>query len=115
MAGVAYGQGMTEIERAAARRAGAVPAASAKPSPSPEQANGTGDGGRPPPAGAPRAKGFNFYDSRLMGGAWQQEARPAMLRDFFRILAVCHTVTPDGTLPAVLALSSRIVGTDRDF
>ena len=39
---------------------------------------------------------FNFYDSRLMGGAWQREARPAVLQEFFRVLAVCHTVIPEG-------------------
>ena len=40
--------------------------------------------------------GFNFADARLTGGAWQREARPALLREFFRVLAVCHTVMPDG-------------------
>lgn len=49
-------------------------------------------------AGAParRAMGFNFVDARLTGGAFQREARPALLREFFRVLAVCHTVIPDG-------------------
>ena len=52
----------------------------------------------PGDAGAParRAQGFNFADARLTGGAWQREARPALLREFFRVLAVCHTVIPDG-------------------
>ena len=40
---------------------------------------------------------FNFYDKRILGGAWEQEARPAVLKEFFRVLAVCHTVIPDGT------------------
>ena len=43
-----------------------------------------------------RAPSFNFYDARLLGGAWRNEARPDILREFFRILAVCHTVIPDG-------------------
>lgn len=49
-------------------------------------------------AGAParRPMGFTFVDARLTGGAWQREARPALLREFFRVLAVCHTVIPDG-------------------
>ena len=49
--------------------------------------------------GAPACStnGFNFVDARLTGGAWQCEARPALLREFFRVLAVCHTVIPDGT------------------
>ena len=84
--GVAYGQGVTEIERAAARRAGA-PLPPADAGPASDGALGTG---------GHRAKGFNFCDERLMGGAWQREARPALLREFFRVLAVCHTVIPDG-------------------
>ena len=56
---------------------------------------GTATPGR---AGAParRFMGFNFVDARLTGGAWQREARPVLLREFFRVLAVCHTVIPDG-------------------
>ena len=43
-----------------------------------------------------RAPAFNFYDRRLLGGAWRHEARPDIVREFFRVLAVCHTVIPDG-------------------
>ena len=43
-----------------------------------------------------RAPAFNFYDRRLLGGAWAAEARPDIVREFFRVLAVCHTVIPDG-------------------
>lgn len=43
-----------------------------------------------------RAPSFNFYDGRLLGGAWRREARPDIVREFFRVLAVCHTVIPDG-------------------
>ncbi len=43
-----------------------------------------------------RAPAFNFYDARLLGGAWAAEARPDIVREFFRVLAVCHTVIPDG-------------------
>ena len=59
-----------------------------------------GGAAAPGRAGAParRAMGFNFVDARLTGGAWQREARPALLREFFRVLAVCHTVIPDGML-----------------
>eukprot|EP00983_Pelagomonas_calceolata_P064854 1148316-Pelagomonas_calceolata.AAC.4 len=37
---------------------------------------------------------FNFYDSRLMDGAWQHETDPHRIEMFFRLLAVCHTVVP---------------------
>jgi hypothetical protein len=123
--GVSYGQGTTETERAAAGRAGGAPAparspaaaaAGARPEASGPGSPGAGapaaPGGRraagaPGPAGggnAPAAaapapsptKGFNFRDARLMGGAWRREARPELLREFFRALAVCHTVVPDG-------------------
>ncbi|BDA43574.1 Phospholipid-transporting ATPase 3 [Coccomyxa sp. Obi] len=80
IAGVSYGTGVTEIERAAARRNGAaMPVA--------------GDAAA---AQQWRAPSFNFYDKRLLGGAWRNEARPDIIREFFRVLAVCHTVIPDG-------------------
>lgn len=31
-----------------------------------------------------------------MGGAWQQEERSAEIQEFLRMLAVCHTVLPEG-------------------
>ena len=46
---------------------------------------------------------FNFYDKRLLGGAWQQEEHPEHIRQFMRVLAVCHTVIPDGEAQAGLA------------
>lgn len=39
---------------------------------------------------------FNFYDSRLMDGAWKQKDDPKRIEMFFRLLAVCHTVIPSG-------------------
>ena len=44
---------------------------------------------------------FNFYDKRLMAGAWMSEPHPENAEMFWRLLAVCHTVIPDG--PAELA------------
>lgn len=80
IAGVNYGTGITEIERAAARRNGqAVPVAADTKV-----------------AQQWRAPSFNFYDKRLLGGAWRDEARPDIICEFFRVLAVCHTVIPDG-------------------
>ncbi|DBB12995.1 TPA: hypothetical protein ACH3X3_005736 [Trebouxia sp. C0006] len=79
IAGVSYGQGVTEIEKANARR------------------NGSAMEAVEDPAAVPwKQASFNFYDKRILGGAWEQEARPAVLKEFFRVLAVCHTVIPDG-------------------
>ncbi|PKA61390.1 Phospholipid-transporting ATPase 3 [Apostasia shenzhenica] len=41
-------------------------------------------------------KGFNFDDPRLMCGAWRNERNPEICMEFFRCLAVCHTVLPEG-------------------
>ena len=39
---------------------------------------------------------FNFYDKRLLGGAWVSQQDPELIKQFCRILAVCHTAIPDG-------------------
>lgn len=41
-------------------------------------------------------KGFNFYDRRLMGGAWRNEQNPEICKEFFRCLAICHSALPEG-------------------
>ena len=79
IAGVQYGTGTTEIERAAAARTG-------KPLPPGSAAQST----------EPLEKGFNFHDKRLEGVRWLQEARPDVIKHFFRLLAVCHTAIPEG-------------------
>ncbi|KAH7279146.1 hypothetical protein KP509_37G007200 [Ceratopteris richardii] len=75
--GVIYGKGVTEIEKAAARR------------------NGTGIEEMESPAES-HEKYFNFDDDRLMRGAWRNEPNPELCKEFFRCLAVCHTVLPEG-------------------
>lgn len=85
IAGVSYGQGVTEIERSNAERKGiALPP------------------GSNAAAAAHRQPFFNFYDSRLMGphgrGAWQEQPGADTIQMFFRLLSVCHTVIPDGSL-----------------
>jgi phospholipid-transporting ATPase len=77
--GVAYGVGVTEVERANASRRSLTLAAgeAASRSPVAEQY-------------------FNFFDSRIMGGAWAGQPNPHLAREFFRMLALCHTVIPDG-------------------
>ncbi|KAG6549287.1 hypothetical protein Mapa_009273 [Marchantia paleacea] len=76
--GVMYGTGITEIQRAAARRTG-VPI---------EEAPRSED--------YIREKGFNFDDKRLMRGNWRNEEHPDICKEFFRCLAICHTVLPEG-------------------
>ncbi|KAG2453311.1 hypothetical protein HYH02_001535 [Chlamydomonas schloesseri] len=79
IAGVAYGAGITEIERSNALRKGQVL-----------------DDRERPEAARYRERFFNFYDERLMGEAWYSAKDPATIEMFFRLLAVCHTVIPDG-------------------
>ncbi|GFQ01736.1 putative phospholipid-transporting ATPase 9 [Phtheirospermum japonicum] len=72
--GTAYGYGVTEVERSMAKRK------------------------ESPMAGSPKkslVKGFNFDDDRVMNGNWVNEERADVIREFFRLLAICHTVIPD--------------------
>lgn len=75
--GVVYGTGVTEIEKAAARRTGT----------SLEEVESSSE---------PHEKYFNFEDSRLMKGAWRNESNPELCKEFFRCVAICHTVLPEG-------------------
>ncbi|MEW5306196.1 MAG: hypothetical protein WDW36_008680 [Sanguina aurantia] len=79
VAGVSYGAGVTEIERANCARKGQVLVEQNDPS-----------------APGYREQYFNFFDTRLMGTAWCGEQDPETLEMFFRMMAVCHTVIPDG-------------------
>ncbi|XP_057530922.1 phospholipid-transporting ATPase 3-like [Amaranthus tricolor] len=76
--GQVYGTGITEIERGLAERSGTK---------LPEVPKSTN---------AIQEKGFNFDDSRLMRGAWRNEPNPDMCKEFFRCLAICHTVLTEG-------------------
>ncbi|XP_074274505.1 phospholipid-transporting ATPase 3-like [Silene latifolia] len=76
--GEIYGTGVTEIERGVAERIGTkLPEVSKS-------------------ANAIQEKGFNFDDARLMRGAWRNEPCADMCKEFFRCLAICHTVLPEG-------------------
>lgn len=77
IAGEVYGTGVSEIELGTAQRTG-VKVDTQK------QSN------------AIREKGFNFDDARLMRGAWRNEPNPECCKEFFRCLAICHTVLPEG-------------------
>ncbi|KAI4383555.1 hypothetical protein MLD38_009381 [Melastoma candidum] len=75
--GEVYGTGMTEIEMDGIQRNGMkvdIPKSTT----------------------AVHEKGFNFDDSRLMRGAWRNEPNPDSCKEFFRCLAICHTVLPEG-------------------
>ncbi|KAL6566499.1 Phospholipid-transporting ATPase 3 [Orobanche gracilis] len=75
--GEIYGTGVTEIEMGTAQRTGAKLDVE-------KQSN------------VAREKGFNFDDARLMRGAWRNEPNPEACKEFFRCLAICHTVLPEG-------------------
>ncbi|KAK8677118.1 hypothetical protein V6N13_142674 [Hibiscus sabdariffa] len=78
--GEIYGTGMTEIERGVAARKG-IKVQEVQTS-----------------TGAVREKGFNFDDVRLMRGAWRNEPNHDACKEFFRCLAICHTVLPEGDM-----------------
>ena len=73
--GVSYGEGVTEIERAILQRAG-------KPAP-------------PKTAGAIEPS-FNFRDKRIENGAWGKRSDADLCLGFFRVLAICQSVIPEG-------------------
>ena len=73
--GISYGEGITEIEYALIKRQGGNPPARTTKVIEPS---------------------FNFYDSRLTDGQWRSSPDANQLRNFFRILAVCQTVIPEG-------------------
>ncbi|KAK1365815.1 Phospholipid-transporting ATPase [Heracleum sosnowskyi] len=76
--GETYGTGVTEIEMGGAQRNGIILEEGEKSS------NLICD------------KGFNFNDERLMRGAWRNEPNSDACKEFFRCLAICHTVLPEG-------------------
>jgi phospholipid-translocating P-type ATPase (flippase) len=73
---VCYGTGITEIARAAASRTGKVLVDDK-------------------PADYSGKDGFNFYDERISNGKWASQPNVASIEDFFRHLAVCHTVVAE--------------------
>lgn len=86
IAGTAYGRNVTEVERARNRRNG-LPLAY-------DKLSGC-DHIECSPDKEPHVKGFNFYDERIMKGSWVKESHADVIRKFFRLLALCHTVIPE--------------------
>ncbi|KAF5739621.1 putative phospholipid-transporting ATPase 8-like [Tripterygium wilfordii] len=88
-AGTAYGRGMTEVERALAKRRGDGPSVVDDTSSDIQGYDGNNvDSGK-------SIKGFNFRDERLMNGQWINEPHADVIQKFFRVLAICHTAIPD--------------------
>ncbi|GAV83638.1 E1-E2_ATPase domain-containing protein/HAD domain-containing protein [Cephalotus follicularis] len=89
IAGVAYGRGMTEVERDLAKRRVYRPLEmDDSSSDAPVHIDDTVDSGK-------SIKGFNFRDKRLMNGQWVNEPHPDIIERFFLVLAICHTAIPE--------------------
>ncbi|KAL2519173.1 putative phospholipid-transporting ATPase 9 [Abeliophyllum distichum] len=85
VAGTPYGYGVTEVEKAMAKRTG-----------SPLLVNGEEYVEDPIDKNKKASiKGFNFDDERIMNGNWVNEPRLDVIQKFFRLLAICHTAIPD--------------------
>ncbi|KZV25180.1 phospholipid-transporting ATPase 9-like [Dorcoceras hygrometricum] len=85
VAGTAYGYGVTEVEKAMAKKNG-----------SPLKLNGEGlDDDTFGNTKKSTVKGFNFDDDRIMNGHWITEPYSDIIQKFFRLLAICHTAIPD--------------------
>ncbi|KAL4633308.1 hypothetical protein ACB092_04G113900 [Castanea dentata] len=84
IAGTAYGHGVTEVERALARREG-LPSAK-------EVTNGEGQVENSNKAAI---KGFNFFDERITHGKWVNEPHADVIQKFLLLLAICHTAVPE--------------------
>ncbi|XP_075103318.1 putative phospholipid-transporting ATPase 9 [Nicotiana tabacum] len=85
VAGTAYGRGITEVERAMAKRNGSPLLKIGK--------DHVEDGAVSPRKST--VKGFNFEDERIMNANWLFEPHSDVIQKFFRLLAVCHTVIPE--------------------
>ncbi|KAJ7978815.1 Phospholipid-transporting ATPase [Quillaja saponaria] len=86
MAGVAYGHGVTEVERALARRKGPPLVHMTI-----EEVGHVEDLTEEHPP----VKGYNFFDERIMNGNWVNEPRADVIQKFLRLLALCHTALPE--------------------
>ncbi|CAI7795274.1 unnamed protein product [Closterium sp. NIES-53] len=86
IAGIAYGTGVTEVEKAAAERMG---------QPIPDEDEETeGEEGVYTPL-KPLEKGYNMKDPRLDDLKWRTQPTAAEIRRFLEVMSVCHTVIAD--------------------
>ncbi|KDP20064.1 hypothetical protein JCGZ_05833 [Jatropha curcas] len=86
VAGTSYGRGVTEVERAVAKRKG---------SPLPQEVIEEDAIVQEQTEQKPSVKGFNFVDERITDGQWVNEPRADVIQRFLRLLALCHTAIPE--------------------
>ncbi|CAK8562076.1 unnamed protein product [Lathyrus sativus] len=86
IAGVAYGRGVTEVEKTMSRRKGSKLVR--EHDISENDISDSLDNKKV-------IKGFNFTDERIMNGNWVNEPCADIIQKFFRLLAVCHTALPE--------------------
>ena len=86
VAGTAYGCGVTEVERAMAKRMGSPLIVNGR-----DQLNDDVNDDDSTLA----VKGYNFEDERITNGYWIHEPHSDVIQMFFRLLAICHTAIPD--------------------
>lgn len=87
IAGVAYGRGVTEVEKTMNRRKSSSLAH--------EHDISEEDDIRGSLDKKAAIKSFNFTDERIMNGNWVNEPHADVIQKFFRLLAVCHTAIPE--------------------
>ncbi|XP_042502639.1 putative phospholipid-transporting ATPase 9 [Macadamia integrifolia] len=86
IAGTAYGRGITEVERAMAKRKGS-PLVHEEVYDEGHVENSVDE--------KPAVKGFNLKDERIMNGKWINEPCSDVIQKFFRLMAICHTAIPE--------------------
>ncbi|KAJ4770396.1 Phospholipid-transporting ATPase [Rhynchospora pubera] len=86
--GTAYGHGVTEVERAMAKRKGV----NLSNEDTEEFENNNHNHFGPD---RPKVKGYNFDDPRIVNGNWMKEKNRDVIENFFRLLAICHTCIPE--------------------
>eukprot|EP00898_Chlorokybus_atmophyticus_P002241 jgi/Chlat1/3017/Chrsp201S03276 len=77
IAGVSYGQGLTEVERSIASKEGRLSALSIAST-----------------SATPLEEGYNLRDEWLEDGKWLSRADANTIKHFFTVLALCHTAVP---------------------
>jgi len=87
IAGVAYGRGVTEVEKTMNRRKSSSLVQ--------EHDISEEDDIRVSLDKKASIKSFNFTDERIMNGNWVNEPHADAIQKFFRLLAVCHTAIPE--------------------
>ncbi|XP_045833289.1 putative phospholipid-transporting ATPase 9 isoform X2 [Trifolium pratense] len=87
IAGVAYGRGVTEVEKTMSRRKSSTLVR--------ERDISEENDIRASLDKKSAIKGFNFTDERIMNGNWVNEPHADVIEKFFRLLAVCHTAIPE--------------------